>query len=149
MRGLRQIFALCVSRYSSEKLPTLSKPKLFVYLFWLSAFFSVVMKLPMKTLLTHSFIPPTLLLSFNYEKSCQEAGSSCKDGVGGLSCSKPSTAWSPFCIPDAFVVCPRTFKIFFLKVSSLLASRSSSVHHGLIITPLLDAHKHIFNITTL
>lgn len=83
------------------------------------------------------FLPPTLLLSLNYEKSCQEESSSSKDRVGGLSCSSLSLL-EAFCIPDAFSVPRGTFEIFLLKVGSLLGPGSSSVHHSLIIIPLVD-----------
>lgn len=39
------------------------------YCFYLS--FSVVIKLGMKSQLTHSVLPPTLLLSFNYVKAVE------------------------------------------------------------------------------
>lgn len=83
-----QLF-LCVSPDTDQKSCRPQVTQSCLYLCFDCPRFSVVMKLPMQTLLTHSFLPPTLLLSFNYIKSCQEAGSSCKDGVGGLSRSSP------------------------------------------------------------
>lgn len=73
-------------------------------------------------------------------KSCQEESSSCKDRVGGLSCSSLSLLQA-FCIPDAFRVRWCTFKIFLLKVGSLLTACSSSIHHSLVIIPLSDTCK--------
>lgn len=91
-----------------------------------------------KTRLTHSFLPPTLLLSLNYGKAVKRrSGSRCKDAVGGLCCSRFSPLWA-FCIPDAFSVSSCTFEILLLEVGSLLRPRASSVHHGLVITPLTD-----------
>lgn len=125
---------------------------LFVSMFWLSMFFSGYEITDAKSAHPHFFTSHSALI-FQLWTSCQEESSSSKDGVGGLSCSSLSLL-DAFCIPDAFSVCPRTFKIFLFKVGSLLGSCSSPVHHGLVIIPLLDTwwqtdthtHRHIFNI---
>lgn len=109
---------------------------LLVVLFWLSVFFSGY-EITDANSAHPQFLPPTLRLSLNYEKSCQEERSSCKDRVGGLSCSSLSLL-KAFCTPDAFSVPRGTFEIFLLKVGSLLGPGSSSVHHSLIIIPLVD-----------
>lgn len=125
---------LCVCRYTWGKLVSFSNSVvLFVFLFWLSMFFSGY-EITAANSAHPQFLPPTLLLSFNYEKAVR------RKAVGGRSSSSSLSVLEAFCFRDAISVRPGTFKIFLPKAGSLLGSCSSSVQHSLVIIPLLDTY---------
>lgn len=86
------------------------------------------MKFQRQTHLTHCFYLP--LCSFDYENAVKRRADVLR--TGWADCA----AWS--CLYSRCIQCsPGTFKILLAKDGALLGPRSSSVHHRLIIIPLL------------